>query len=102
MEFLESLDDEKIDREPDRATPVRVAAEESGGRLARLVADLVYRAVQLQTVRMLQVVSADSADAVVAQKLRGIEHALEQPLHSVPTHQREQAALTHAWLLPAR
>src|SRR5918999_2034810 len=39
MELLERLDDEEVDREPDRPAPVRVAAEQAAVRLGRLVVD---------------------------------------------------------------
>ena len=43
MELLQRLDDEEVDREPDRPAPVRVAAEQAAGRLAWLVGDAVAR-----------------------------------------------------------
>jgi hypothetical protein len=39
---LERLDNEEVDREPDRATPVRVAAEEITVSLARDIIDTVF------------------------------------------------------------
>ena len=39
VELLERLDQQVVDREPDRAAPVRVAAEQSRPRLGRLVVD---------------------------------------------------------------
>ena len=39
VELLERLDDQVVDREPDRAAPVRVAAEQAAVRLGRLVLD---------------------------------------------------------------
>ena len=38
MELLQRLDDQVVDREPDRPAPVRVAAEHARIRFARLVA----------------------------------------------------------------
>ena len=40
VELLERLDEQVVDREPDRSAPVRVAAEEAGPRLGRLVVAL--------------------------------------------------------------
>src|SRR5581483_2842378 len=52
---LERLDEEIVRREPDRAAPVRVAAEEPGVRLSRRVPDAVLLAVEHQHERVLVV-----------------------------------------------
>src|SRR4051812_29478279 len=102
MELLDCFDEEEVNGEPDRATPVGVPAEESSGRFARLVADLVNGAASVNSERVLQVVAADGANAIVAKELLRIEHPLEQSLHPMPTHQREQSAFSLTGLLPAR
>ena len=48
MELLQRLDHQEIHRKPDRAAPVRVAAEQSGRRLGRLVVDAVLVAVDAE------------------------------------------------------
>src|SRR6185503_12263438 len=45
MKLLQRLDDQEVDGEPDRAAPVRVAAEQPAARFGRLVVDPVFRAV---------------------------------------------------------
>src|SRR5437667_4788235 len=100
MDLLERLDSEKVDGEPDRASPVGITAKQAGGRLGRLVTDFVHGAVQLEAVRMLQVVTADGSNAVLAQELLRVEHAFEQSLHAMSAHQGQQAPLAHAGLLP--
>ena len=51
MELLKRFDDQEIDREPDGPSPVRVAAEEPGLRLRRLIIDSVFIPIQSQRVR---------------------------------------------------
>ncbi len=101
VKLLECLDNEKIDGKPDRTAPVRIAAKQAGRRLGRFVTDFVHGATNFQAIRMFQVVTADGPDAVLAQELRRVEHAVEQPLHAMPAHQGQQAAFTHAGFLPA-
>src|SRR4051794_3053083 len=49
VELLQRLDHQVVEREPDRAAPVRVAAEQMGVRVARLVANLVLLAVEVES-----------------------------------------------------
>ena len=69
----------KLTGEPDRAAPVRVAAEHVTVGLGGGVADHVAVAVEMQDVGALEVVAAEGADAVVAEELvliqEGGEHA---------------------------
>src|SRR6478735_8575165 len=51
----EGDDDQVVGRHPDRATPVRVAAEETGRRFARLVVDRRGEAAELELERLLEV-----------------------------------------------
>src|SRR5690348_9934196 len=52
MESLQRLDDQKIDREPHRASPVRIPAKCAGARLGGLVADAVLVSHHRERVRM--------------------------------------------------
>src|SRR5579859_6493488 len=52
VEFAQRLDQQEIDREPDRAAPVGIATEERGAGLARFVTDFVDLALELQSVRI--------------------------------------------------
>src|SRR5580704_3902726 len=52
VEFLQGLDQQKIHRKPDGATPVRIASEESGQRFARLIVHTVFGSVDVEYVRM--------------------------------------------------
>ena len=51
-------DDERIDGHPDRAAPVRVAAEHAGVGFARHIADAVILAADVEHIRMLGMISA--------------------------------------------
>src|SRR5262245_2499906 len=50
---LQRLDEEKVDRHPDRTTPVRVAAKHSGGRVTGSIADAQPGAGMLKDIRVL-------------------------------------------------
>src|SRR5437016_2366636 len=102
MEFSQSFNQEEVYRHPHGAPPVRIASEQSGARLTWLVAHLVHAAVYVQLIRTVQVVSAESADSVVGQKLLRIEHALQQALHAMAASQREQTPVFRARYVPTR
>ena len=51
-ELLQGLDEQEVDGKPHGTTPVRVAAEEPGARLRRLVTHAMLRAVDGQRVRI--------------------------------------------------
>ena len=54
---VQRIDDEVVDREPDRAAPVGVATEQAGGGLARLVIDGVPGTGQVEHERLTGVVT---------------------------------------------
>ena len=102
VEFLQRLDDQEIEREPDRSAPVGIAAEVPRVRLRRRVADREIVAVAAEHVRPLEVRARERPHAVVGQEFRFVQHALQQPLHAVSAQQRQQAALAAARRLPMR
>ena len=103
VEFLERLDEEIIDRQPDRPTPIRIAAENVRLRFSRIVSHLALRAVLgTENVRMLRVRFAERAHAVIAQEFCGIQHATQETFHAMPARERNQAAIAGARLVPAR
>src|SRR5262249_10581925 len=61
-------DDHRVYREPDRASPVRVAAEETGARLCRFVGSLVFLSENRESIRMLEVPAGKRANPVRAKK----------------------------------
>ena len=75
MELLKRLDDQEVDREPDRTSPVGVAAKQPGLRLRRLIVDLVFSSVEPQRVGMIPMVTGERADPVRREKLRFVQHA---------------------------
>ena len=72
MKLLQRLDEQIIDREPDRTAPVGVAAKKAGARLRRFVIDAVIHAVDRQSVRMI------AGDSVTA---RGCRRVTKIPFH---------------------
>ena len=92
MELLQRLDQQVVHREPDRAPPVRVAAEDPGGGLGRLVVHAVLDAVDRQHVGMVAVVARERADAVGREELVAIQHVGEHADELRPPHDRQQPA----------
>src|SRR5438105_4075547 len=79
VEFLERLDEEIIDRQPDRPAPIRIAAEDVRLRFARIVSHLALRAVLgTENVRMLRVRFAERAHAVIVHRAGDAEEMLEE------------------------
>src|SRR5262245_50836491 len=74
VELLERLDEEVVHGEPDRATPVRVAAEERDRGLRRLVVHPVLHAVELEDIRMLAMIAGQGTDPVGREKLLLVQH----------------------------
>src|ERR1700676_2265844 len=56
VEVLQRFDDQEIDREPDRTSPIRVAAEESDAAFGRVVVDAQAELTDLGDVGVLFVV----------------------------------------------
>ena len=82
------LDEQVVDREPDRAAPVRVAAEQVVRRLAGLVVDRRVVALDLDPERLVEVAPGQGPQAV-----RREEPVLGQRLaqHALEPHRRQQA-----------
>ena len=59
----QGTDDQSIDRHPDRAAPIRIAAEHARIGLRRQIGDAVFLAAGLDDVRMVGVVARQRADA---------------------------------------
>src|SRR5262245_53226940 len=82
MKLLQRLDDQVIDREPDRSAPVRIAAEEARPRFGRFVVDRVELAAGGKDVRLIQMLARERSYAIRRQELRFVEHSPQQFLHS--------------------
>ena len=88
---LEGFDHQVVDRHPDRAAPVGVAAEHRRGRLGRLIVDRGLVALGVELVGMIAVVGRQRAQPVRGQELGLVEQLGEQPLQLVrPGHRQQQ------------
>src|SRR6185436_16127772 len=74
---LQRFDQQVIDREPDRATPVRASAEQVCVRLARRVFDGVLRAVVVERERRVQVYTRQGPNSIRRQEFVLVQHVLE-------------------------
>ena len=77
VEFLQRLDHEVVDGEPDRAAPVRVAAEHPRVGFRGQISHGQRLVVANERVRMILVIFGKGANAVVGKKLGFVEHAFE-------------------------
>ena len=71
--FAEGFDEEEVDRHPDRAAPVGVAAEEAGVGLARGVVDAVGVAVDFELEGLVEVAEGEGAEAEGAEEFVFVE-----------------------------
>ena len=83
MKFLQGLDEQEIDREPDRSTPVRVAAEEAGGGLGRLVVYSVVAPVDRERIRVSEMMAGEGANAVRGKELLFVQHVAQHSTQPV-------------------
>ena len=93
MELLQRFDQQVVHREPDRTAPVRVAAEQTAGRLGRLVVHAVLGLAEREHVWMLGVVARDRADAVGREELVLVQHEPQDPRQLLAGDDRQQPAL---------
>src|SRR5579884_4344690 len=83
------LEQEVVDREPDGPAPIRVSAEEAGGRLGRLVAERRRDTVHRDLQRMVGVIARERADPVRRQELALVEQHGQEPPQPVDVDDRE-------------
>ena len=100
MKLLQRLDDEKVHREPDRAAPVGVAAEQRRVGLRWCIAHREIQAVHPEHVGLALVHLRHRAHAEVGEELVRVEHAHQQLLHAMSAQQRQQATLAATGLIP--
>src|SRR5579871_235740 len=102
VELLQGLNQQIVDREPDRTAPVRVTAKQAAARFGRLIAHRVGLPIDGQLEGVGLVIFAQRAHAIRAEKLVRVEHAPEQTFHAMAAHQRQQATIFGPRLVPAR
>ena len=102
MVALQGGDDEVVDRHPDGAAPVGVAAVEPRRALARRVADLVRLALHHHAGRMIRVVLGQRTDAKGGQELGLVQHAREHAGQALAPHQGKQRVIGAVLVPPAR
>ena len=74
---LERFDDEKIDREPNRSAPVRVAAEKIAGSLTRDIVDAMFFVARAEDVGLLAMDARNGAQAMRREKFVFVEHVAQ-------------------------
>ena len=96
VEVQQGPDQHHVDRHPDRAAPVRVAAEHSAVGFGRQVVDAVLLAVNAEDVRMVFVELGQRANAVRAQKLVLVEHLRQNSAETFRIDQRQNGPPGHS------
>src|SRR5215204_4738795 len=79
VKLLQGFNEKKVHRKPDGAAPIRVATEQAGRRLCRLISHRVLTAVDGQHVRLVFVGTGKRTDAMGSQELRFIQHERQDP-----------------------
>ncbi len=97
-------DDQRVDREPDRAAPVRVSAEHPGVRFGGQVLDFVFLVADIEHVRMIQVIARERANPIRAKEAFFVEHTGQDAAQLVFIEGREQQppvdpGLLGGWIL---
>ena len=87
---FEGLEDEEVYREPDRPTPVRVAAEEASSGFAGLIVDAVLDSTSVENIWIILVKLRNRAQPVRREEFIFIEHVFEHSLQSRARRDREQ------------
>jgi hypothetical protein len=90
MEALQGFNEEKIGGEPDRATPVGIAAKHARMRIAGPVSNSKFFTIDSHGEGMVFVVLGKRTDTVIAQEFRFVQHPLQDPDKPVLASQREE------------
>src|SRR6266481_100649 len=91
---FEGLEDEEVYREPDRPTPVRVAAKEARSGFAGLIVDAVLGSTSVDDIRIILVKLRNGAQPVRREEFIFTEHVFEHSLQSRARRDREQTIVT--------
>src|SRR5262249_42127856 len=92
VELLEGLDQEVVDRKPDRPAPVRVSAKEARARFRGLIVYPVLAAINRKHVWVVAVMLGHAADPVGGEELTLVEHQAEDPGELRAAHDRQKPA----------
>src|SRR4030095_13898825 len=101
MKFLQRLDEQIIDRHPNRSAPSLSYHRTSRFAIRRAGSSRPFFAAHGQHVRMLLVKFTDGTHTVVAEEFFRIEHAAQQTFHAMTARQRDESTFGHTRLLPA-
>src|SRR5262245_1862256 len=86
VELLKGLDQQVIDRKPDRAPPVGVSTEQIGARLGRFVVHAMLLAVHDDDAGVVTVDLRHGADPMRRKKLELVEHEPQDPGQLLAAH----------------
>src|SRR5580700_4124026 len=78
--FLQGFDEEIVHGEPDGAAPVGIAAKNTAGGFSRLVIDAADMVIDLDFVRVIEVITGEGANAIGRKEFSFVEHSAENAL----------------------
>src|SRR6266404_8468045 len=90
---FEGLEDKEVYREPDRPTPVRVAAKEAGSGFAGVIVDAVLDSAGIENIRIILVKLRNGAQPVWREEFIFVEHVFEHSFQSRARRDREQTVV---------
>ena len=87
MELLQRLDQEIVDREPDRSAPIRITPEQACTGLRRFVGPMMLMAHDRDHIGMIFVMARRGADAAGRQEFLFGPHIIQQGFQAITTHE---------------
>src|SRR5207248_5093166 len=102
MKFLQRLNEKIVHREPNGATPVRIASEQACAGFTRLILDAIGSSVHAENVRPLLMSTRQRPNPKWREEFVLIQHELEHAAKLIAVDDREQPALALARRTHAR
>src|SRR5207244_8825959 len=87
VELVQRLDQEIVDREPDRSAPIRITPEQACTGLRRFVGPMILMAQDPDHIGMIFVMAREGADAAGKQEFLFVLHITQQGFQAITTHE---------------
>src|SRR5215813_4702381 len=98
----QATNDQRVDGNPDRPAPIRIAAEHAAVRFRRQVADAIFLALDAKGVGVPGMIARQRANPVRAQELVLVKHAAENAPQPVPVDEPDEAPPSYAIMTGSR
>ena len=94
MKLLQRLDQEIVDRKPDRSAPIRIASKQTGAGLRRFVVHAMFMAHDRDDIGMIFVIARESPNAVGRQKFLFVQQVPQDGFQPIATHEGKKSPHT--------